>query len=117
MRNMSSTAAKTSSPVVHCHVDHHPSAIGMYITASTLFATLTGLSPVGRTVPAGERVPFFIGGDDDGMFWRGTQRNKVVRLPVIDPADGAAAQRAAADVVMHSLSAWNPTLGESQGHR
>ena len=112
-------------------MDHHASAVGMYITAATFFAALTGHSPVGAAVPSGERVPFFLSAtaaaatatdDDDGSGdrsgsgsggggdWKGTQRNKVVRLPVIDAADGAAAQRAAEDVVLPHLSTWNPTL-------
>jgi hypothetical protein len=85
---------------VPCHIDHHPSAVGMYITAATVFATLTGESPIWAAVPAGELVHF--DGDADG--------GKVVRLPVIAPADGAAAQRAARDVVAPYLSTWNPTL-------
>ena len=113
---------------VPCHVDHHASAVGMYITAATFFAALTGQSPIGASVPSGERVPFFLsaaaaaaattddgsgggsGSGGGGGNWKGTQRNKVVRLPMIDAADGAAAQRAAEDVVLPHLSTWNPAL-------
>jgi hypothetical protein len=39
-----------------CHVDHHPSAAGMYLHACVVFATLFGVSPVGAAPPRGECV-------------------------------------------------------------
>jgi len=83
----------------------------MYLTAATFFATLTGVSPVGAAVPAGELVPFMLpavfdekngtehAGGGGGGVGRGDSGGKIVRLPVIDAADGAAAQRIAQEVV------------------
>lgn len=99
---------------VPCHVDHHASALGMYLTATTFFATLTGMSPVGAAVPAGELVRFAAGRRSRGVtsiaggFSR--EDDKEVRMPTIDPVDAAAAQRVAEDVVAPYLSSWNPRL-------
>lgn len=71
-----------------CHVDHHPSATGVYLNALVFFSTLFKKSPIGAAIPTGTEVV-------DGL-----------RLPAIDPIEGRALQHIAHDVVMPHLDVW-----------
>ena len=73
----------------NCHVDHHPSILGMYLNALVFFATLFKKSPIGAAWPDGAVSV-------DGMV-----------LPAIASAEDAKAlQRIAHDAVMPHLNVW-----------
>lgn len=71
-----------------CHVDHHPSATGMYLNALVFYATLFNASPVGAAWPDGTQVV-------DGM-----------RMPAVGAAEARSLQRIARDVVLPHRRIW-----------
>ena len=72
-----------------CHVDHHPSILGMYLNALVFYATLFKRSPIGAAWPDGKI-------EVDGMV-----------LPAISSAaDARAMQRIAHDVVLPHMDVW-----------
>ena len=72
-----------------CHVDHHPSILGMYLNALVFYATLFKRSPIGAAWPDGKI-------EVDGMV-----------LPAINSAaDARAMQRIAHDVVLPHMDVW-----------
>lgn len=71
-----------------CHVDHHASAISMYLNALVFYATLFGKTPVGAAWPDGSQTV-------DGM-----------RMPAVDADEARSMQRIAADVVLPHMHVW-----------
>ena len=75
-----------------CTIDHHASALGMYLNALIFFATLFETSPIGAAAPNGQTMSGAYGS---------------VTLPTIsDQDDIAALQQIAHDTVMPYLDAW-----------
>eukprot|EP00927_Polykrikos_kofoidii_P075443 TRINITY_DN71655_c0_g1_i1.p1 TRINITY_DN71655_c0_g1~~TRINITY_DN71655_c0_g1_i1.p1 ORF type:complete len:503 (-),score=49.99 TRINITY_DN71655_c0_g1_i1:151-1659(-) len=71
-----------------CRVDHHPSAIAMYLNAVVFYATLFNETPVGATWPDGTQTV-------DGML-----------LPAVNADEAKTMQRIAADVVLPHRHVW-----------
>jgi len=80
--------SKFCEDLPNCHVDHHPSEVGMYLNALVFYATLFKKSPIGAAWPDGKTSV-------DGMV-----------LPKIDEADAVAMQHIAHDVVMGNMDMW-----------
>eukprot|EP00854_Cymbomonas_tetramitiformis_P000900 gene900-1413_t len=84
-----------------CHVDHHGSALGIYLNALVFYATLFGRSPEGATWPAGQMVD----GDllpGDGMVRGDNTTGAMTR------EEAETLQRIAAKVVLPHMEAWWP---------
>lgn len=75
------------------HVDHHASALGMYLNALVFYATLFEQSPIGAAVPNGQVI--------DNMT-----------LPTISAEDAEALQHIAHDTVMGNFDVWWNRLQE-----